>query len=124
MGAEDLLGGCAARRYWAGDPSQIDEVADVDVLGRDVPAPRPAGQGQSVGKAVANAACCFIHILIDHNPSSLGSKGQGKDVIIAAAMNTASMASALIGRDPVDEVDRISDVVIAVKRKNDRQLLT
>ena len=125
MSTEDLLRYHAALCYRPGDPSQIDEVADVDVLGRDVPAPRPAGQGQSVGKAVADTASSFIHILVDHNPSGLSSKCQGKDMIITAAVNTASMACPLIGSDPVDEVDRISDAwLIAVKRKNDRQLLT
>jgi uncharacterized iron-regulated membrane protein len=43
MSAKDLLSYHAARRHRPGDPGQIEEMADVDVLGCDVTTPGSAG---------------------------------------------------------------------------------
>lgn len=43
MRAKNLFGGYGMRCDRAGDPSQIEEMADVDVLGRDIATPGSAG---------------------------------------------------------------------------------
>ncbi len=43
MCAKDLRGGHGMRRNPPGDPGQIEEMAAIDVFGRDVAAPGSAG---------------------------------------------------------------------------------